>query len=283
MRKHFFGVVFILSLLLAGRLFAASTVTKTVCPSGCDYTTVNAAASYFETNYSNFVTSDIVGEIVIQGDWTSSPDTTAVNISLITTDATRYLSIYTTGTARHDGFYGNKASAYRLETSGVSSFVVDDVRNVRVDGLQIKMTSTVANTQALYFKQFGAGEQRASNNIVVGVLSGSAGNTYGLVQEATNASSLFKAWNNIVYDIKNGAVSTLRGLAKIGTNGTAYFYNNTVYGNYVGLFNSGGGRASLILAAGRYTPITTGWPRTPPPSREQLVVKRAIQRPLQPS
>jgi hypothetical protein len=97
MRKYFFGVVFILSLLLAGRLFAASTVTKTVCPSGCDYTTVNAAASYFETNYPNFVTSDIVGEIVIQGDWTSSPDTTAVNISLITTDATRYLSIYTTG------------------------------------------------------------------------------------------------------------------------------------------------------------------------------------------
>jgi hypothetical protein len=225
-----------------------TTVTRTVAPSGGDETTLNAAVSWFESNYPNFVTSDIVGEIVIQGDWTSATDTTAVGISSITTDATRYLSIYTTGDARHNGIYGNKATAYKHEITNDVGILVDEIKYIRIDGLQMKSISTVSVgtdycIQATY-NTSGAADARISNNICIGVYSGSQ--SWGgavFVYSANNTGSKgINIWNNIFYDFINGANANhvIRSHGTASSGSVLNAYNNTFQNSETGLYRTFG-------------------------------------------
>ena len=108
----------------------------TVKPSGGDYTGLKACLDHIKASHADFVTSDVYGLIEIDGTWTS-PDTTAVNVSSITTDVDHYLDIYTTPTARHKGVW-NTADGYCLHVSnGNPSLGVTSMAYVRIDGLQI--------------------------------------------------------------------------------------------------------------------------------------------------
>lgn len=114
----------------------ATTVTKTVCESGCDYSTLNSAVDYFETNYPDFVSSTVNGVITISGVW-SSADTTAVGVSL-TTNSKYFLTIQTTGDARHSGIYNN--NTYRLEVDVYNTSPLNflSANYTVIDGIQIK-------------------------------------------------------------------------------------------------------------------------------------------------
>src|SRR3989344_6939524 len=82
----------------------------------------------------DLVCADKVAVAKIDGSWTS-PDTAAVTISGWTTDATRYIKIYTTPSARHDGKW-NTTKYHRTETITVSE------EYVRIDGLQSEVTGS---------------------------------------------------------------------------------------------------------------------------------------------
>jgi len=234
-------------LLLANPVFATSTITKTVCPSGCDFTALKTAVDYFSFTYPSFVSSDIKGVIDIQGDWTGYTDTTPVTVdNSVTTDfsAGQYLLIQTSGLARHNGIYGNSATAYKLEvTDDVGIKSEDKIYDLWIDGLQIKVTSTTSGGEdygitVAYYTTTG-GELRISNNIIKGAFSGSASWSGGIyVLSTVSGDQDAKIWNNIIYDIVNGAETNMWAIHDDGdanSSLTLNAYNNTIHNSYIGV------------------------------------------------
>jgi hypothetical protein len=110
----------------------ATLLKHTVKPSGGDYTTLAAAIAHLVSAHANLVTADVYAEIEISGTW-SSADTSGVDSTGITSDATRYLHIYTSGDARHGGVYST--GKYMVSVAGVA--VLNGTGFVRLDGLQL--------------------------------------------------------------------------------------------------------------------------------------------------
>lgn len=198
------------------------------------------ASNYFTVSGSGNdlgATAYVVGEI--DGSWTSA-DTTAVTISGWTTDATHYIKVYTTDTARHNGIYvgesGAKADTYRIELSNGANNVISIQENyVRIEGLQIKNGDTNNHRRGILTTNAtidSNNDIRISYNIIKGELSGSplGGRGIELLDSDTNA----KVWNNILYGwtIQAEAIS-------ISIN-TAYVYNNTIHNSNKGIYRSGG-------------------------------------------
>src|SRR5574343_565781 len=96
----------------------ATELKHTVKPSGGDFTSLDAAIDHLVASHANLVGSDNYATIEIDGTW-SSADTAAVALAGITTDATRYLHIYTTAAARHDGKWDT--GAYMLYVANNSA------------------------------------------------------------------------------------------------------------------------------------------------------------------
>jgi hypothetical protein len=163
-------------------------------------------------------------------------DTTPVNITGWTTSPTNYIKIWTNPTEnyRHAGKWDD--TKYRLEVSSGSQYgtgIYSAVSNVRIDGLQVKLTTSAIQNFGIYFNVSG-GEVQLSDNIVRGVLSSGADIDIGILfWHGSATSATYKVWNNIIYDfVLNGAGNNL-GMDV--DNGTAYAYNNTVANCAVGL------------------------------------------------
>jgi hypothetical protein len=208
------------------------------------------------------VTADVYANVEISGDWTSSPDTTAVDMSGITTDATRYLSIYTTGDAVHDGTYGGNAKAYRLEVGGTSNpFQSVGVLYIRIYGLQVKLDNPTENSHTAMNINSYQGDSRIHNNVITFYCSNTSLNGFQGIITYTTSSGVTYVYNNIIYDFVNGAQTGLRGVSSNGTAGNTYTYNNTIQNTYVGIRNSGGG-ASVASANNGFSSVTTTYSGT---------------------
>jgi len=81
----------------------ATQLKKTVKPSGGDYTTLNACLA---ANQQDLVAADKYFDVEIDGTWASADTTAVAGLTNYTTDATRYINIYTTAAARHLGMRG---------------------------------------------------------------------------------------------------------------------------------------------------------------------------------
>ncbi|MEW6116783.1 MAG: DUF4082 domain-containing protein [Nitrospirota bacterium] len=168
----------------------------------------------------------------IEGPWTA-PDTTPVVIDGWTTDASRYIRIYTAPDARHQGKWST--DKYRLEASGDNIYGLLTYEGyVTVDGLQVKV-STVSPTGWVGGIWKGNGvvpPVYVSNCIVQGVL---LGNTYsdGIGTSGQSSSGVMYMWNNIAYGFNYAPGNVHQGGFYCGS-GTCYAYNNTSYGNNKG-------------------------------------------------
>ncbi len=136
------------------------------------YAHLNDAIDYIQASYANLVTADVYVNIEITGD-NSAADTTAVDISSITTDATRYVNIYTTSGCRHDGKYNT--AKYRHETTSYIGFAVS-VNYIRITGLQIKNSTSGSShwDVAFYVAATNYTGQHRFDKLVI-VSGGSAG------------------------------------------------------------------------------------------------------------
>jgi hypothetical protein len=175
----------------------------------------------------DLVAADTVAVARIEGTWTQ-PDTAPLNISGWTTDAERYIRIYTTSEARHDGTPG---SGYRLQTTG-SRPLYSNAAYFRIEGLEIY---GLFDGNLVYARP-GAGvdgEIHFSHNLIHGngVNSGSGIYLY-------DYDGVAKIWNNIIYDV--GTLGSSAGIQ--ASRGLVYVYNNTVV-DVIGGFaiRSGGG------------------------------------------
>jgi hypothetical protein len=160
----------------------ATLLKHTVKPSGGDFTTLDAAIDHLAASHSNLVTADVYAEIEISGSW-SSPDAAAVTISsgAITTDATRYISIYTDTANRATMPWD--ANKYNLTVTaggdGVAALTISALY-VRVSGLQIKIDIGAYSSNRIV--DLSGTEQRLSDCLCV------ANNSYyGITSDATTA------------------------------------------------------------------------------------------------
>ncbi len=181
---------------------------------------------------------------------TSTADTTAVSISGWTTSAANYIKIWTDPTEgyRHNGKWDNsKYSLQIASTGGTEPMIIFDdpargIGNVRIDGLQIYLTSFSgggASGIVIYQAASGAADYRFSNNIIRGVTYNAYSNMGINLVDAAGANSKAYIWNNIIYDFDgtNGVDAFGFGISFADADFTVYAYNNTVYNCTYGYYN----------------------------------------------
>src|SRR3989339_841157 len=166
-------------------------------------------------------------------------DTTALDIgsnnSVWTTDATRYIHIYTpysttsevNQSQRHTGKW--TANAYTLSFDTTAWGIQIDEKYVLVEGLQIEGGNNSTNTYAMIYGYYGWAPTQSiqiTNNIFrlkpTFTYSG-----YGI--HLVDSSDKYKIWNNIFYDLTNAAIN-------VNNSGViAVIYNNTFANNSNGI------------------------------------------------
>lgn len=176
----------------------------------------------------DLVTNDQVWVIACYAD---AADNTPVVFSGWTTDATRYLRIFTpyasdqVGTSqRHAGVWS--ASGYRLEVADDDALVIEE-ENVRVEGLQVRVMVATSACSTLWLTPDANGaDLRISHNIFRGVPTCSFEWHAGIVvYEAGNGVA--RIWNNCIYDF-NGQ-NNCEGMDLDDSDFTMYVSNNTVH------------------------------------------------------
>jgi hypothetical protein len=190
-------------------------------------------------NEQDLVTADKYFDVEISGTW-SSADTTAVTIHNYTTDATRYINIYTTGSARHDGT-AYKSGAYTLGVGVSSSYaIVFQIHHnyTVIDGLVINMVNNGANGNCTALSFYNAGSYSIIKNSIIYLTKGTGyyGKSYVGISDDNKPITVYNCilfgWNNTV------SGETPNYGIQISNSGTVV-YGTTLYGNYIGLAGNG--------------------------------------------
>ena len=101
-RNNVFNEVLMLILLGTGTVYA-TTLTHTVCESGCDGNSLGNLVNHLTSTHYNLVGDDNNLLVSIVNSW-AAPDTSSVTIgTTFVTDSTHGITIQTVGNARHDG------------------------------------------------------------------------------------------------------------------------------------------------------------------------------------
>ena len=204
-----------------------TTVTKTVKSAGGDYASLSA---WEAGEQGDLVTLDEIH----QAECYSFQDTTKVGISGWTTDATRYIRVYTPASERHAGVF--TTSKYYLDTSGghvIDLFDGDD--DVKFEGIQIRHTQTASAAAQRGLLSRG-GNTTISESIVLAVLSGTA-NPQAAIERNSGGDGSLKCRNVIIYDWINGT-SAFAGFLCVA--GTMFMDSCTAQNCYVGFYHFGG-------------------------------------------
>src|SRR5688572_23828416 len=163
-----------------------TTVTHTIKSAGGDYTSLSA----WETaQQANLVTNDRIA----QAECYAFALSDRVTINGWTTDATRYIRIYTPDAERHDGRSRDVSGTGFQITNTAANTVFTIFHHVRLEGLDIKQTG-------------------AENGIIPGT-GGDIRVTECVLYSTSNSDSLYHINDANI----SGAVFTLRNLVLYGT------------------------------------------------------------------
>jgi hypothetical protein len=221
MKNKVFLSILIL-LLLTFNVQAATQLKKTVKPSGGDYTSLEACMN---DNEQDLVANDKYFDVEIDGTW-SSADTSAVTIHNYTTDATRYINIYTTATAFHGGTLPNgSTNTGYLNSPGASSNITLSNNFVTINGIAFQKGSS--DWSSIISATNYVGYETIKRCLAKG--SSAAGNSFIGTSQPRNTWYIY---NNIVYGfigVYAGGVLSV-GSGEGDSNTHLYIYNNTVYG-----------------------------------------------------
>jgi hypothetical protein len=261
--------IFLIIFLLFCTPAWSAEIKKTVCPSGCDYTSLEAAMNGNEQNLTDNGGDTFVVEI--SGTW-SSADTTAVTIHNYTTSATSFINIYTTGSARHQGVWSTSNNYHYISVTGYGATALS-VQNsyVTVKGLQLRGSTNSSDGIGLYYGNYvgllvdsciltapgsngngfrGAGvsgsgtiinsifQKSANKGIYFTTYSGTATmNLYSSTLVANGSDGLYDVYNKVTvkncYSGGNGGSSYSGGILTTSsasdTTGSGGSYNNVAY------------------------------------------------------
>ncbi len=238
-------IIFILSFVSIS-IHAAEVVryvdTDSVGGDGTTAGLVGATAAY--ASLSDWEDGeDDTGDLVSAGDThivycaasAGVADTTAVTLVGWTTGAANYITITTTGAARHTGSYPT-GNTYKLEVDGATALTISE-EYVRIDGVPIELTSASTNNlRGIRITGVTTADIRISNCIIVGVLSGTTSSCAGIMLDDGNLTGYI--WNNVIYDF----FVTSNANVGIQNNNSAAFngFNNTIHNCNTGVSTSGG-------------------------------------------
>ena len=227
--KHFARLLPLVLLFLLPNLSSAATESIRIIRQDCTgYTNCYTSLSAWEAAENRDLTAtDEIAVARIEGVWTT-PDTTAVTIDGWTTDATRYVKIYTTPEARHSGVWST--GKYRLEPNDADALKIKD-DYVTVEGLQIGITNPTIQR-----KEFSSiFNQNGVVTLSHSIIRGSGVNSVGVgVSDVTTGS--VNLYNNIIYNVQ----SQYFGGVRYSGQGILKAYNNTIVNSYYGIRRSGG-------------------------------------------
>ncbi len=219
----------------------ATVRTVTVGP-GRDYASLSAALT---GESKDLVTLDRQLDIACY----AMSDTTAAIISGFTTDATRYIRIYTPVSERHSGKWDD--TKYYLRVSCNNTFVLtNQARYVRIEGLQIECV--IGADSSFWVGGINSSPQSTPCEVIISSCIVKLSNPssrilpdYASGFEITS-TSVHKFHNCIAYDWNPNGIE-FRGFQHDGGAGTDYWYNCTAQNCYIG-FNNGVGSTCSIRA-----------------------------------
>ncbi|GEM_PF-2524476 len=201
------------------------------------YTSLNSAVAGAATLLGN---SDLTAANValnIPCYYDSAADTTAVTVSGYTTDATRYIKIYTPSNTATESNNSQRAMGkwdagkYSLVSSGTTTVQLNSAYII-FEGIQLKNTNATASadTAIIYTSLNNASSLLTINkNILVAQVSGV--NTMYAFKDIYQTVKNVILSNNVFYNITGGSAED-RAIVMEG--GNFYVYNNTVYNAEVG-------------------------------------------------
>jgi hypothetical protein len=194
----------------------ATIRTVTVKPSGGDYTSLAAAEA---GEQGDLVSLDRQLNIECY----SMEDTTSVFIDGSTTDATRYISIYTPATERHDGKWNN--NKYRLVADDILIGVRD--RWCRIDGIQLSRSFSSGLYPMVSANTGSSGPNLTVSNCIFrdSVTYDDYDTTMIQWEYVTTAAGNEYVFNNIFYHPGAGTRNT--AINNVDYAGNHYYYNNT--------------------------------------------------------
>lgn len=200
----------------------ASQLKHTVMPSGGDFTSFDAAIDHLAASHADLVSADVYADIEIDGTW-SSADTTGVYTGGITTDATRYINVYTTAKARHSGSWDT--GAYILSHSADDITIYCEAEVIKIDGLQIIKTHST-NTGDLFYNT-GASNTTISNSIIRRPSTAGSGRfctvgTDGRTIKLYNCIIYGGGFSNYFYDNWYNGVVTAYSCTFVGASGVGF-------------------------------------------------------------
>lgn len=204
---------------------AATVVTKTIQPSGGDYTTLSA---WEAGRQADLVSADTIEIGQINGSW-ASPDTTAVVIAGWTTDATRYIVVTNSG-SKHGGTWGT-ANAYLLSTTAGAIALYEDF--VRLYGLQVLVTTTSASVHCISTVTLGSPAEVIIGQCLFKAIYTGSGYGYPTLNSASGCT--MSIFNSVAFGFTG---SSSRGFT--ATAGVNRWMNLTSYGNYYNYRAAGG-------------------------------------------
>ncbi len=167
-------------------------------------------------------------------DSSGTADTTAIEIAGWTTGATNYILIEAAATDRAEAASWN-ASKYRLSVANSDVFRIGGAGHVRIDGLQIELSSANAAFEIVYIlNTIAVGSDFRISNCRIRGPDNDTYASYGIRTLDTDIT--LKVWNTLIYNIGQNAASY--GM-RIYT-GTTDVFNIVVYNCYNGVLQQAG-------------------------------------------
>jgi hypothetical protein len=223
----------------------ATEVIKIIDPdngTGTDYTSLSAWEAAMQ---KNLVTADEISVAKCRCTG-GTADTTAVLVYGWTTDATRYIKIWTDPAEgyRHDGKWNT--SKYRLSLSNSDALTIYATNYVIIDGLQISSTCTSLNYAAGIRTHLVAttGVHIIKNCLLDGGHNGYNA-SWGIYYAGQDAGSslVVNIYNNIIYGYDASGMVCV-GIHNDGAS-TINAYSNTISGGYRNYLNASTGVFNL--------------------------------------
>ncbi len=183
--------------------------------SGTDYLSLN---SWEGTEQSDLTSGNEIALATCRSTG-GTADTSSLDISGWTTDATRYIKIWTDPdeSYRHDGKW--KSNAYRINYSSSQRVIRPYVSNVKIDGLQLQNTGTGSAT--IYLAS-AITNIEISNNIII---SGGGTGSSGILINDSGIEA--KIWNTVIYE-PDAQGDYTQGIYNLDSSAVEV-YNITVY------------------------------------------------------